>query len=151
MREKLAELAHEQWSGWMRYLFSKGTFNNDGTWTMPAWAVDRWKEQMETPYLDLSESDQDSDRKEADKFLAIMRGLKTKAANVCHNCGTEMVKMRFETDDGWIYGWLCECEGVEDAEIAKAVEEEIRYGTATRVTIVPTHVDKEPKEEGIAF
>ena len=70
MREKLAELVHNsQWSGWMRYLFSKGTFNDDGTWTMPAWAVERWRRQMETPYFELSESEKDSDRSEADKFL----------------------------------------------------------------------------------
>ena len=72
LREKLAELAHNQWAGWMEYLFSKGTFNEDGTWTMPAWAARRWKRQMETPYSELSESEQDSDRSEADKFLAVM-------------------------------------------------------------------------------
>ncbi len=71
MREKLANLAHDQWSGWMKYLFSKGVFNENGTWTMPAWAVDRWKQQMTTPYTELSESEQNSDRKEADKFLVI--------------------------------------------------------------------------------
>lgn len=72
LSEKLAELAHSQWSGWMKYLFSKGTFNADGTWTMPAWAVERWKRQMETPFSELSESEQNSDRAEADKFLAVI-------------------------------------------------------------------------------
>lgn len=72
LREKLAELAHDQWVGWMRYLFSKGIFNDDGTWTMPAWAVVRWRWQMETPYSELSENEQDSDRSEADKFLAVI-------------------------------------------------------------------------------
>ena len=72
MREKLAELCHEQWSGWMHYLFSKGMFNKDGTWTMPAWAVERWKQQMEMPYSELSKSEQDSDRNEADKFIAVI-------------------------------------------------------------------------------
>ena len=68
-REILAELAHAQWSGWMEYLFSKGVLNEDGTWTMPAWAVERWKRQTETPYADLSFDEKESDRKEADKFL----------------------------------------------------------------------------------
>lgn len=72
MREKLAQLAHDQWSGWMEYLFSKGTFNEDGTWTMPVWAVDRWKRQMKMPYSELSESEQDSDRSEADKFMKVL-------------------------------------------------------------------------------
>jgi hypothetical protein len=56
----------------MKYLFSKGTFNGDGTWTMPKWAVDRWQRQMNTPYAELSEAEQDSDRSEADKFIAIL-------------------------------------------------------------------------------
>ena len=72
MRESLAELAHEQWSGWMEYLFSKGTFNEDGTWTMPEWAVNRWVIQMGMPYNRLSEEEKESDRKEADKFLGVI-------------------------------------------------------------------------------
>jgi hypothetical protein len=70
--EQLAALCHEQWSGWMRYLFSKGQFNEDGTWTMPAWAVERWKRQMNTPYDALSEVEQDSDREEAKRFMALL-------------------------------------------------------------------------------
>ena len=68
-REILAELAHAQWSGWMEYLFSKGVLNEDGTWTMPAWAVERWRRQMKTSYNELSFDEKESDRKEADKFL----------------------------------------------------------------------------------
>ena len=71
MREQLADLCHRQWSGWMFYLFSKGKFNSDGTWTMPAEFVQRWKRQMETPYAELSEAEQDSDRAETDKFFAL--------------------------------------------------------------------------------
>lgn len=71
MREPLAALAHEQWSGWMRYMFSTGTFNDDGTWTMPAWAVERWQRQMNTPYAELPEAEKTSDRLEADKVLAL--------------------------------------------------------------------------------
>ncbi len=72
-REKLAALAHEQWSGWMQYLFSKCTYNHaDGTYTIPQWAVERWSKQMETEYKDLSEDEKESDRAEADKVLVIV-------------------------------------------------------------------------------
>lgn len=71
-RNVIGELAHDQWAHWMKYLFSQGQFNPDGTWTMPAWAVDRWTRQMQTPYAELSESEQESDRKEADKFLEVV-------------------------------------------------------------------------------
>ena len=73
MRESLAILCHEQWSGWMDYMFRKGEFNSDGTWTMPKWAVDRWCRQLNTHYAELSESERESDRKEADKILNIVR------------------------------------------------------------------------------
>lgn len=72
MRERLAKLCHSQWSGWMRYLFSKGTFNDDGTWTMPKWAVDRWMRQMNTAYAELLDDEKDSDRFEADRFLEVI-------------------------------------------------------------------------------
>ncbi len=69
--EKLAEMAHEQWSGWMRYLFEKSSINEDGTCTIPKWATDRWVRQMNTPYDQLSQSEQESDRKEGAKFMAL--------------------------------------------------------------------------------
>lgn len=72
VRESLAELAHEQWSGWMRHLFSKSTINPDGTATLPAWGVERWQRQVNTPYAQLSDEEQNSDRKEADRVLAVI-------------------------------------------------------------------------------
>lgn len=78
MREALAKLCHDQWSGWVKYMFSKGTFNKDGTWTMPAWAVERWTHQMDTPYEELSEAEQDSDRKEAAKFSKVFEEMSQK-------------------------------------------------------------------------
>lgn len=73
IKEELADLCHRQWSDWMKYLFDKGTFNDDGTWTMPAELVERWLRQMNTPYSELSTEEMDSDRKEASKFLEVIR------------------------------------------------------------------------------
>lgn len=72
LKEQLADLCHEQWSGWMRYMFSKAPLNEDGSWTMPAEFVERWQRQMNTSYAELSEPEQNSDRTEADKFLALL-------------------------------------------------------------------------------
>ena len=78
LREKLADLCHRQWCGWMEYLFSKcieetGQFDkNTGNLVIPAWAVERWKRQMNTPYQDLSEKERESDRKEADRFISLL-------------------------------------------------------------------------------
>ena len=73
IREKLAAYAHQAWSGWMDYLFEKSTLNSDGSVTIPSWAVERWKRQMKTTYTELSESEKESDRKEADSMLQIVK------------------------------------------------------------------------------
>jgi hypothetical protein len=70
--EALAKLAHEQWSGWMLYLFEKSEGNPDGSVTIPKWAVDRWMRQMQTDYKDLPEEEKESDRKEALRVLEII-------------------------------------------------------------------------------
>ena len=70
--EKLAEYAHEAWSRWMRYLFSKSIVNSDGSVTIPASLVKRWARQMDTDYFMLPNSEQQSDILEADKMLSII-------------------------------------------------------------------------------
>lgn len=67
--ENGAAIAHSQWSGWMKYLFTKCADNCDGTATIPKWAVDRWKRQMETEYADLPPEEKASDRKEAQRYI----------------------------------------------------------------------------------
>lgn len=73
-RERLADLCHRQWSGWMAYLFEKSLDREDGAVVIPAWAVERWRRQVATPYAELSEEERESDRKEADRFIALING-----------------------------------------------------------------------------
>ncbi len=76
LREKLADYAHEAWSGWMKCMFEKSTINSDGEIVIPASLVERWKRQMNTPYDKLPENEKISDRKEADIMIEIyMRDL----------------------------------------------------------------------------
>ena len=70
--EALADYAHKAWAGWMKYLFEKSEKNEDGTVTIPAWAVERWQRQVETSYEQLPESEKASDRKEAKEILDII-------------------------------------------------------------------------------
>jgi len=78
-RIALAVYAHEAWSGWHRYLLSKGFFSQvevapgtwDDLWVMPSSFYKRWLRQSETPFEHLPGSEQVSDYKEADKILAI--------------------------------------------------------------------------------
>ena len=80
MREQIAALCHEQWSGWMEYLFSKSIDYKPGevqaykdAVIIPKWAVDRWRKQLKTPYEQLSEEEKESDRKEADRFIQLLK------------------------------------------------------------------------------
>ena len=72
LREILAAQCHRQWSGWMRYLFQFGIQNGDGTFTIGANQVIRWRRQMATAYRNLSPEEQESDRKEADEFIELL-------------------------------------------------------------------------------
>lgn len=72
-REKLAALCHEQWSGWMKYMFSKSKLSSAGCIIIPKDLVDRWCKQMNTPYKKLSEEEKNSDRAEADKFIKLIK------------------------------------------------------------------------------
>ena len=72
IREQLADVQHDIWAHWMRYLFYKCVKNDDGSATIPAPLVERWQRQMNTPYAELSEREKDSDREQADKVLAVL-------------------------------------------------------------------------------
>lgn len=62
-----SDIEHEIWSSWMQYMFMCGYNNADGSWTMPADKVERWKRQMNTPYRNLSEKEKSSDREQVQK------------------------------------------------------------------------------------
>ncbi len=72
LMEELAEYAHEAWSGWMKYMFKKGFLLSDGSVKIPADSANRWRRQFQTEYVDLPESEKESDRDEARKMLKIV-------------------------------------------------------------------------------
>lgn len=79
IQERMADLCHRQWGGWMEYLFSKcieykpdSVQASEGSVIIPKWAVERWKRQILTAYKDLPEEEKETDRAEADKFLRIL-------------------------------------------------------------------------------
>ena len=60
--EILANVQHEIWSHWMKYLFSVSSQNISGSVTIPANLVARWTRQMNTPYAELSEKEKESEK-----------------------------------------------------------------------------------------
>jgi len=73
LRTDLADVQHEIWSHWMRYLRTKGEYNRDGDFVLAGDSMKRWMRQTETPYQDLTEREQASDLEQADKVLAVLR------------------------------------------------------------------------------
>ncbi len=63
LRERLAELEHEQWMAWAKSLMRTEKIDPDRRF--------RW-ESLFIPYEDLSEAQKDLDREWADKVLAIV-------------------------------------------------------------------------------
>ncbi|MFF3657341.1 hypothetical protein [Streptomyces olivochromogenes] len=74
--EELASVEHERWSHWQRYLHSQCVRDNDdGSLIIPAVLVQRWEQQMNTPYSELSEKEKESDREQVRRYLPIIAGM----------------------------------------------------------------------------
>jgi hypothetical protein len=72
LMETLAEVEHERWSHWQRYLHSKCERASDGSLVIPADLVEQWESQMNTPYSALSEAEKESDREQVRRYLPII-------------------------------------------------------------------------------
>lgn len=70
--ELLADVEHERWSRWMRWLYENGTWNSDGSFTVCAEKAQRWRQLASTHYLDLDEPTKEYDRVEVRKSLAVL-------------------------------------------------------------------------------
>lgn len=71
--ELLATYEHDRWSRWQKYLFSKCIINEDGSLIIPKEFVDRWTRQMNTDYCNLSNEEKESDKKEAQNILDLIK------------------------------------------------------------------------------
>src|SRR5689334_2654564 len=73
LREAVARLEHERWAHWQRHVHAQSRPGPDGGLTIPAELVERWERQITTPYEALTSAEQESDREQADLFLALVR------------------------------------------------------------------------------
>ena len=67
--EKLANIEHERWSHWQRYLHSRCERAVDGSLKIPAELVRRWESQMGRSYAELSDEEKESDREQVRRYL----------------------------------------------------------------------------------
>jgi len=76
LMEKLADIEHQRWSDWQKYLHSKCVEHSDGKgeWVcFPAVSFRRWNRQIETSYKDLSEVEKDSDREQVIRYWNLIK------------------------------------------------------------------------------
>lgn len=104
LREKLADIEHQRWSDWQKYVHSKCSQNKDGSLTIPVSLVSRWGCQIETDYKDLSEKEKDSDREQVDRylshlFLLLKQAITKTAQEALKECEVEKKDIMFEDLD----------------------------------------------------
>ena len=114
LREQLANIEHQRWSGWHKWCRSR--------WTKEA--VKRWDKQAETPYLLLSEKEKDSDRREVDKYLPLIKSFLFQ-------------ELKREREDSYKKGYF---KGVLDSE----------YGQVTSDELLPNNLPKGAIIENVA-
>ena len=70
--EALADQEHVSWSHWMAYLFSVCVTEPDGSVHIPVHLVERWQRQVNTPYVQLTEPEKESDRHQVNRILPLI-------------------------------------------------------------------------------
>lgn len=66
--EKLADIEHQRWADWQKYLHSKCTLMENGHYMLPAVDFKHWEQQIKTAYKDLNEKTKDSDREQVMRY-----------------------------------------------------------------------------------
>ncbi len=67
--DTLADIEHERWAHWQKYMHDKGERQPDGSLLIPAELVSQWDRQLKTPFAALSDDEKDSDRAQVRKYL----------------------------------------------------------------------------------
>jgi len=70
--EKGADLEHDRWARWQKYVHSLCKKNKDGSLTIPKERVERWEKEIATPYLELTEELKEYDRKETRNYIPLL-------------------------------------------------------------------------------
>ena len=74
LEERLAELCHEQWSHWIKYLFSECKHQAEPPWTVtiPQRKFLHWKGLSSMRYYELSDDQKEQHRVMAMEFASVL-------------------------------------------------------------------------------
>lgn len=140
VREKLSDVQHAIWSHWMRYLFSKceiveDTFSNTEVLSIPCELEERWKRQAKTPYAELTDKEQESDRNQADKVIVAMIDLMAERVNWLE--APDWAKYACVGIDhrAMVYRWVFCVEPVTMFSVGWAAEGRYKIGSVVRVPL----------------
>lgn len=67
--DELAAIEHDRWAHWQKYLHSKGIRQSDGALLIPSDLIQRWENQIDTSFEELSHDEKESDRDQVRKYL----------------------------------------------------------------------------------
>lgn len=67
--DTLADIEHDRWSHWQKYMHTKGERQPDGSLLIPADLGAQWDCQIQTPFAELTDDEKDSDRDQVRKYL----------------------------------------------------------------------------------
>lgn len=70
--EDLAAIEHERWAHWQRFMHEQGQRQPDGSLVLPAELVAKWDRLIDTPYANLTDKEQESDREQVRRYLPII-------------------------------------------------------------------------------
>jgi len=71
--EKGADLEHDRWARWQKYVHSLCKKNKDGSLTIPKERVEWWEKEIATPYSELTEELKEYDRKETRNYIPLLK------------------------------------------------------------------------------
>jgi len=66
--EKLAEIEHQKWAHWQKYLHSKLNYIGENELVLDYELFKHWERQIKTDYKDLTEKEKDSDREQVLRY-----------------------------------------------------------------------------------
>ena len=72
LRDRLADIEHERWSHWQKYMHGKCEAKQNGDLVIPAEFVAQWSKQSETSFQQLTEAEKNSDRDQVERYLPLI-------------------------------------------------------------------------------
>jgi hypothetical protein len=116
--EEFADLEHQRWSKWQKYMHSKlqRSIEDKGFMRLPDLYFTQWERQINTPYSELTEKEKESDREQVRPYIeALKQALEEQRESIKKDLVDEIEKYVFNLYDSihketgaYKYDWVVE-------------------------------------------